>query len=78
MSETMRLYIWAGPYRVSYGTSMAIAVASSVEEAKTLLAAGVPSYAFVDCPGDAIPPHTLGEPTRVVDLPCAEWHTWAE
>lgn len=21
---------------------------------------------------------TLGPPTRVVDLPCAEWHSWAE
>jgi hypothetical protein len=73
----MKLYIWADPYHVSYGTSMLLAVARSVEEAKQLAARGA-RFSYVQYKqGDGME-IDLGEPTRIVDLPCAEWHEWSE
>jgi hypothetical protein len=73
----MKLYIWADPYHVSYGTSMLLAVAHSVEEAKQLAARGA-RFSYVQYKqGDGME-IDLGEPTRIVDLPCAEWHEWSE
>jgi hypothetical protein len=73
----MKLYIWADPYHVSDGTSMLLAVARSVEEAKQLAARGA-RFSYVQYKqGDGME-IDLGEPTRIVDLPCAEWHEWSE
>jgi hypothetical protein len=56
---------------------MVVAVAATVEEAREI-ARSAPRYTYGEFhQGDGcdVP---LGEPTRVVDLPCAEWHEWAE
>lgn len=73
----MKLFVWCEPYDVSYGTSMFYAVAETVEEAKAL-AVGAPNYAFGRYKQDGTPKVELGEPTRVLDLPCAEWVYWEE
>lgn len=73
----MKLYVWADPYQVSYGSSMVFAVAEN-EEAARAQVEGAPAYSFGQYeqkPGGGI---KLGEPTRVVELPCAEWHEWQE
>jgi hypothetical protein len=72
----MKLFIWAEPYRVDYGTSAVFAVAETVEQARAI-ARGAPAYKYVEF-GYGIRDYDLGEPTRVVDLPCAEWHEWSE
>jgi hypothetical protein len=73
----MKLFVWANPYKVWYGNSLLFAVAETEEQAR-MEARQAPGYAFGEFarsnPGD-IP---LGAPTRVLDLPCAEWHEWSE
>lgn len=76
-NESMRLYVWANPFSVPYGTSMCISVAASVEEAKLQAEAGF-FYSFVEYDHGTLSGIVLGEPTRIVDLPCAEWHEWSE
>jgi hypothetical protein len=77
----VKLFIWADPYRVTYGSSLLVAVAETVEEAKEIAQTKAKSYSYgkyentLRGAGFAI---DLGEPTRVVDLPCAEWHEWSE
>ena len=77
----MKLFVWANPYSVSYGTSAVFAVAETIEEAREAAKAGT-GYAFVEfnqpVPDAAQIP--LGEPTRVVEIngPVAEWHEWSE
>jgi hypothetical protein len=75
----LKMYIWVDPYAVSYGTSMAYAVAKSADQAKEILrnsknfAYG--QYEQKDKPGQHC---ELGEPDRVLDLPCGEWVYWEE
>lgn len=73
----MKLFVWERPYTVFYGSSMLIAVAESVEEAKRI-AKSAPGYSYTIFDGHPNRSVKLGEPTRVVDLPCAEWHEWSE
>lgn len=64
----MKMYVWVDPYEVLYGSSLVIAVADSLEEArKEASKVNRAYYAF-----------PLGKPTRVLSLPCAEWHEWCE
>lgn len=73
----MKLFVWSNPYPVSYGSSMVVAVAETVEQAREL-AKSAPRYTYNEFhQGDGYWV-TLGEPTRIVDLPCAEWHEWSE
>jgi hypothetical protein len=81
-TPAMKLFVWADPYRISYGTSMVFAVAETVEQAREIAAAQTRHYSYAQYASE---PHAaysgsvkLGEPTRVVDLPCAEWHEWSE
>jgi len=49
----------------------------TLDEARTQ-AAKAPGYSYGQypkAPGGASP---LKEPTRIVELPCAEWHEWCE
>jgi predicted RNase H-like HicB family nuclease len=76
---SMKMFIWADPYSVSYGSTIYTAVAETVEEAREM-AKTAPAYAFTEykeknTPGPSV---KLGEPTRVVDLPCGEWNYWSE
>ncbi len=69
----MKLFVWVNPYKVPWGTSLLMAVAETEEAARTI-ARTSPGYLFGN---DPITPHRnveLGSPTRVVELPCAEWH----
>lgn len=76
----MKLYVWVDPYPIRYGTSMVFAIASSIGEAKEQAAKGL-RYSFGTFKDDAdmtLMANSLGEPDRIVDLPCAEWHEWEE
>lgn len=76
----MKLYIWSNPYTVSYGSSLVFAVADSLENAKQQAAIGK-SYCYNEYENMKDPSsmaEKLGDPIRVLDLPCAEWHEWSE
>ncbi|MFN8993868.1 MAG: hypothetical protein ACK5X3_09470 [Pseudomonadota bacterium] len=76
----MKLYLWADPYQVSYGSSMVFAVAATLAAAKKQAAKGL-AYKYGKYKQDWSPKDIaakLGKPTRVLDLPCAEWHEWSE
>ena len=74
----MKLYIWNEPYAVSYGSSFLFVVAESLELAREQATKGnVCAFGNVSR-NDPIPNAVLGEPTRILDLPCAEWHEWFE
>ncbi len=72
----MKLYVWVDPYEVAYGSSLVVAIADTLREARKQAATGK-AYAYGDSqqPTPAVP---LGKPTRIISLPCAEWHYWAE
>lgn len=73
----MKMFVWSDPYRVSYGSSMVMAVAETVDDARRI-AKSAPRYTYNEFhQGDGCEIE-LGEPTRIVDLPCAEWHEWSE
>ncbi len=81
----MKLYVWHEPYGVSYGMSMVFAVAPNLREAKKRAARGGVFRFGLDFSDEKRFPNDqhvrkteLGEPSRVVDLPCAEWHEWSE
>lgn len=74
----MKLFVWTGPYPVSYGSSVVFAIAETVEEARIVAARGK-LYSFAEYEQKAdMAQYALGEPTRIVDLPCAEWYEWEE
>lgn len=72
----MKLYVWADPYRIPYGSAMVFAAAESLDDAKREARVG-DAYTYGQYPAGT-PNVELGDPTRVVDLPCAEWHRWEE
>lgn len=80
MENRLQLYVWK-PYAVPYGSSLLFVVASSIEEAKEQAsrAAGYYSYGdnFFESDMKALA-NELGEPLRILPLPCAEWHEWGE
>lgn len=73
----MKLYVWVSPYHVPYGSSLVFAVAENVREARKQASKG-PMYSFGEYGQSRNPGVALGEPTRVLALPCAEWHEWQE
>lgn len=75
----MKLYIWADPYHVPYGNSFLLAAAETEDEAR-VLAEGAPRYAYGQYrhDGETGGGVKLGAPTRILDLPCAEWHVYEE
>lgn len=73
----MKLFVWSNPYHVKYGSSMVFAIAENVDEARNLAKTGK-SYAYNEYEQKTVPQDELKEPTRIVDLPCAEWHEWSE
>jgi len=75
----MKLFVWADPYQVFYGNSMLFAAAETVEEAKELASkAHMYQYtAHSNCVASDHLASALGDPIRILDLPCAEWHEWS-
>jgi hypothetical protein len=73
----MKLFVWADPYKIRYGSSALFAVAETEEQARAL-AINAPRYAYVRFKKDSGAKAELGPPTRIVELPCAEWHEWEE
>lgn len=71
----MKLYIWHMPVKV-YGVSMLMAVAESEEQAKELALSGKTYHSVIHTTPTKHDVSKLGPPTRVVDLPCAEWHVF--
>lgn len=78
----VKLFVWNEPYHVHYGSSLLFAVAETEEEARAIVVAEARHFQYgrVQERGPGYPPELvakLGAP-RVVDLPCAEFHEWAE
>lgn len=72
----MKLFIWNDPYHIKYGGSICYAVAETVEQARERAKEGTLRPFGL---GDGSAPNVeLGDPTYVVDCPCAEWYEWAE
>lgn len=80
----MKLFIWNNPYSISYGNALLVVVAENVGNARLVAAdqmlAKAYSYGLFEqrLPMSAEQVAKLGEPDRVVDIPCAEWHAWKE
>ncbi len=74
----MKLYVWNDPYAVSYGGSILYVVAASEAAAKKLAAtANTMNYGSYERAGNDLP-RELGEPDRILSLPCAEIYHWSE
>lgn len=71
----MKLYIWDDPYDVNYGSSLLIVAADSLSEAR-LMAKKAPHgvYSFKSKGVDV----DKKKPSRVKNLPYAEYHEWSE
>lgn len=72
----MKMFVWCDPYRVKWGSSMCVAIAADLESAKQLARQGK-LMSFGEFKGRT-PEVELGEPTRVLEIPCAEWYEWME
>ena len=73
----MKLYVWNDPYSVPYGMSLFFAVADSVDQARRIALDAAAFKGGLHYP-ESTPVITLGEPDRIMDLPCGEWHEWSE
>ena len=77
----MNLYVWSDPYPVKYGSSLLIAVAPTLEDARAV-ACRARGWSYGGCENrtqdwyDIV--RKLGPPLRVVPVPCAEFHEWSE
>jgi hypothetical protein len=74
----VKLYVWASPYKVWYGGSLLYVVAESLEDALRIAASSPVYYYGYSKKAVGGPSLKLGEPTRVVDLPCGEFYQWEE
>lgn len=73
----MKLFIWNDPYHVSYGSSLLIVAAETVEQARKLAEQGkCYKYGLYDKGNPANVP--AKDPDRIVECPVAEWHEWSE
>ena len=73
----MKLFIWDNAYEVSYGGAMVFAVAENVEAAREQLRTTKEApYGL----GDSSEKDTtfLGEPSRIIDYPHAEYWEWQQ
>ena len=72
----MKVYIWVNPYKVSYDSSLVVAVAPNLREARKQAAKGkLMKYGEFEYPS---PECILGKPDRVLATPIAEWYDWLE
>jgi len=75
----MKLYVWVDPYQVAYGGSIIYAVAETQEEAERL-AVNAPVFWFGAYEAGTVNSRVraLGDPDRILDLPCAECYEHKE
>lgn len=77
----MKLFVWNRPYSVKYGGPCLYVVAETIEQARqAALHAGVEEYGDG---GGSFDPVELNkaiaaEPTRILEVPCAEIYQWSE
>jgi hypothetical protein len=58
---------------------MVFAIAETVEAAEALCLSRAAKWHTFGTPTEYYEwTKPLGQPTRIVDLPCAEWHEWSE
>jgi hypothetical protein len=75
----MKLYVWDNPYSVSYGRTIAYAVAESEEEARALVITAPVNRSGIGAEHvDHLDVKTLGPPDAVHELPYAEIYEWQE
>lgn len=74
----MKMFVWSEPYRVNYGSSCCVAIAETVEQAREIAAIGKLQSFFRFQQDTSMQGVVLGEPTRILDLPCAEWYEVSE
>lgn len=73
----MKLFVWNDPYSVRYGGAILYAVAETEDEARKVAANAMVSEYGIGQEANR-QPFELGEPTRVLDVPCAEIYQWSE
>lgn len=74
----MKLFVWNNPYSVFYGSSLVFAVAETEEQARQIAKQSA-AYTFGEYGNfKHVQDMKLGEPIRVLEPPCAEWHEWSE
>jgi hypothetical protein len=76
IESEFKLYVWDDPYEVAYGSSLCVVVARTLEEAKEI--ARHSTNGRYPHKGQLYLEFDVGEPTRVMPLPCGEWHEWSE
>lgn len=75
----LKMYVWADPYSVAYGSSKLVVVAENLRAAKKLAKTGAAySYGQYSQSNDFARAIVLGKPDRVMSLPYAEWDEWRE
>jgi len=74
--QGVKMYIWNNPYHVDYGSSLLVVLAHNLRQAKSEAKRGQ-GYIYGEYERPT-PDVKLGKPTRVLNLPCAEWHRWEE
>jgi len=70
----MKMYVWEDPYGVPWGNSLLIVVAESLPNARRLAMKSAKERWPKNF--DAINKNI--KPTRILSLPCVEWHEWSE
>lgn len=83
MVAGVKLFVWANPYSVGWGSSLLVVVAEDEAEARTKAAkakcwssGGCFERDYFDASAEAA---DLGSPTRLLDIAdAAEWHEWQE
>lgn len=78
--KQMKLYVWKQPYSVAYGQADLFVVAENLKIALELAQSKLAKrYSYNTLEGKGGYNHfKLFKPTRIVKLPCAEWHKWSE
>ena len=76
----MKLYVWENPWHVDYGTSLVIAVADSLDEAKRVATEKLrePKWDAFEWDKETHQSVKLGGPHEIIDCPTAAWFEWRE
>lgn len=79
-AKPMKLFVWVDPYETEGLAAALFVVAENESQAREIAFDRQRAKSYWDCflyvRNNWLPPKCvkLGPPTRVIDLPCAEWH----